>query len=102
MTYGTFEDWFNQNEHFALRSERFMEDVDAKSFPLMEGWLRIAWSLGAESADLTPTIRMLIDGYRNSALGAAHAPETRAALVAQLEWLLMAAQRPMPKLGKTP
>lgn len=104
MTYPTFEDWYHQQEGYAgPRSLRFAEDVDVKSAPLMEQWLRTAWELGAESVDLAPIIRMLIDGYRNSGLGAAHAPETRAALVAQLEWLLMAAQqRPQSREAEKP
>lgn len=64
MTYKSFDDWYNELEGFTLRCERFLEDVDAKSHASMEGWLRTAWELGAESAAQTSFAKGFAKGFK--------------------------------------
>lgn len=48
-TYKTFDEWFNEPEGYAHRSERFYAELETMPTTRIVEWLQTAWELGAES-----------------------------------------------------
>lgn len=48
--YNSFYDWFEEQEGYGFRCERFWDAVEREDHDELLQWLKIAWRLGHESA----------------------------------------------------
>jgi hypothetical protein len=56
MKYKTFDDWFDELEGFAFRSERFFSDAQCPDpfhkNGILREWMKTSWELGKQSYEI--------------------------------------------------